>query len=92
MVETQTTFKNNVFVVTVLCKRLKMSNISFLTALFTASLEVSISRYLAQTTNNETLIFFSSRTPTSLIVAHHIYLCFQARMSDESQLAPHTRL
>ncbi len=25
-------------------------------------------------------------------VAHHIHLCFQARMSDESQLAPHPRL
>ena len=25
-------------------------------------------------------------------VAHHIHLCFQARMSDESQLAPHHRL
>ena len=23
---------------------------------------------------------------------HHIHLCFQARMSDESQLAPHPRL
>ena len=25
-------------------------------------------------------------------VAHHIHLCFQDRMSDESQLAPHPRL
>ncbi len=25
-------------------------------------------------------------------VAHHIHLCFQARMSDESHLAPHPRL
>ncbi len=25
-------------------------------------------------------------------VAHHIQLCFQARMSDESQLAPHPTL
>ncbi len=25
-------------------------------------------------------------------VAHHIHLCFQARMSDESQLAPHLTL
>jgi hypothetical protein len=25
-------------------------------------------------------------------VAHHIHLCFQARMSDKSQLAPHPRL
>ncbi len=25
-------------------------------------------------------------------VAHHIHLCFQARMSDESQLAPPPRL
>ena len=25
-------------------------------------------------------------------VAHHIHLCFQARMFDESQLAPHPRL
>ena len=25
-------------------------------------------------------------------VAHHIHLCFQARMSDESLLAPHPRL
>ena len=24
--------------------------------------------------------------------AHSIHLCFQARMSDESQLAPHPRL
>jgi len=26
------------------------------------------------------------------LFAHHIHLCFQARMSDESQLAPHPRL
>ena len=75
MVETQTTFKNNVFVVTVLCKRLKTSNISFLTALFTASLEFSISRYLAQTTNNGTLGSFSSRIPTSLVLLHTTYTC-----------------
>jgi hypothetical protein len=27
-----------------------------------------------------------------VMVAHHMHLCFQARMSDESQLAPHPRL
>jgi len=64
-----------VFVVTVLCKRLKTSNISFLTALFTASLEVSISHYLAQTTNNGTLGSFSSRIPTSLVLLHTTYTC-----------------
>jgi len=62
-----------VFVVTVLCKRLKTSNISFLTALFIASLEVSISRNLAQTTNNGTLGSFSSRIPTSLLLLHTTY-------------------
>ena len=67
--------ENNVFFVTVLCKRLKTSNISFLTALFTASLEVSISRYLAQTTNNGTLGSFSSRIPTSLVLFHTTYTC-----------------
>ncbi len=75
------------FVVTVLCKRLKTSNISFLTALFTASLEVSISHYLAQTTNNGTLGFFEQNSHQLGFVAHHIHLCFQARMFDESQLA-----
>ncbi len=63
------------FVVTALCKRLKMSNISFLTTLFTASLEVSTFRYLAQTTNNETLGSFSNKTPTSLILLHATYTC-----------------
>ena len=54
-----------------------MSNISFLTALsmYTASLEVSTFRYLAQTTNNGTLGSFSNRTPTSLVLLHTTYTC-----------------
>ena len=81
------------FVITVPCKRLKMSNISFLTALFIASLEVSTFGYLAQTTDNRTLYFFFEQNSHQLgSVAHHIHLCFQARMADESQLAPHPRL
>jgi len=54
---------------------LKTSNISFLTALFTASLEASISHYLAQTTNNGTLGSFSSRIPISLVLLHTTYTC-----------------
>ncbi len=48
---------------------------SFLTALFTASLEVSTFRYLVQTTNNGTLGSFSNRTPTSLVLLHTTYTC-----------------
>ena len=81
------------FVVTVLCKRLNMSNISFLTALFTASVEVSTFRYLAQTTNDrDTRLFIEQNFHQLGSVAHRIHLCCQARMSDESQLAPHPRL
>ena len=69
--------------VTVLCKRLKLSNISFLTALFTASLQVSTFCYLAQTTNSGTLGLFLKQNSHQLgSVAHHIHLCFQASMSD----------
>ncbi len=74
--------------VTVLCKRLKLSNISFLTsqsALFTASLEVSTFPYLAQTTNNGTSGSFSNRTPTSLVLLYTTY-------TRESQLARRPRL
>ena len=56
-------------------KRLKMSNISFLTALLTASLEVSTFRYLAQTTNNGTSGSFPNKTPTSLVLLHTTYTC-----------------
>ena len=63
------------FAVTVLCKRLKMSNISFLTALFSASLEVSTFHYSAKTTNNGTSGSFSNRTPTSMILLHTTYTC-----------------
>jgi len=42
---------------------------------FTASLEVSISHYLAQTTNNGTLGSFLSRIPTSLVLLHTTYTC-----------------
>ena len=52
-----------------------MSNISFLTAPFTASLEVSTSHYLAQITNNGTLGSFLNRTPTSLVLSHTTYTC-----------------
>ncbi len=38
-----------------------------------------------------TLGSFSNRTPTNNFVAHHIHLCLQANMSDESQLAPHLK-
>jgi len=55
--------------------RCDLSNISCLTALFTTSLEVSTSRYLAQTTNNGTLGSFSNRTPTSLVLSHTTYTC-----------------
>ena len=54
MIDTKT-LENSVFVVTFLCQRLKMSDISLLTALFTASLEVSTFRYLAHIINNGTL-------------------------------------
>jgi len=54
---------------------LKGSNISFVTALFTASSEVSTFRYLAQATNNGTLGSFSNRTPTSLVLLHTTYTC-----------------
>ncbi len=71
----------------------KMSNISFLTALFTASLEVSTFRYLAQTNyqQRDIRLFVQQNSHQLGIVAHHIHLCFQAKMSGESQLAPHPR-
>ncbi len=37
-------------------------------------------------------LFFEQNSHQLGFVAHHIHLCFQARMSDESQLAPHPRL
>ena len=37
-------------------------------------------------------VFFEQNSHQLGIVAHHIHLCFQPRMSDESRLAPHTRL
>ena len=67
--------ENNVFVVTALCKRLKMSNIPFLIALFAASLEVSTFRYLAQSTNNGTLGSFPNITPTSLVLLQSTCTC-----------------
>ncbi len=36
--------------------------------------------------------FFEQNSHQVAHVAHHIHLCFQARMSDESLLAPHPRL
>ena len=47
--------------------------------------------YLVQTTNNKTLGSFKNSHQLGF-VAHHIHLCFQARVSDESLLAPHPRL
>ena len=49
--------------------------ISLLTAHFTASLEVSTSDYVAQTTNSGTLGSFLNRTPTSLVLSHTTYTC-----------------
>ena len=37
-------------------------------------------------------LFFEQNSHQLGFVAHHIHLCFQARMSDESLLAPHPRL
>ena len=37
-------------------------------------------------------LFFKQNSHQLGLVAHHIHLCFQARMSDEPQLAPHPRL
>ncbi len=37
-------------------------------------------------------LFFEQKTHQLGFFAHHIHLCFQARMSDESLLAPHPRL
>ena len=37
-------------------------------------------------------LFFEQNAHQLGFVAHHIHLCFQARMSDESHLAPHPRL
>ena len=37
-------------------------------------------------------LFFEQNAHQLDFVAHHIHLCFQARMSDESHLAPHPRL
>ncbi len=48
---------------------------SFLTAPFTASLQVSTSHYLAHTTNNGTLGSFLNGTPTSLVLSHTTYTC-----------------
>ncbi len=38
------------------------------------------------------LLFTEQNSHQLGFVAHHIHLCFQARMSDESHLAPHPRL
>jgi len=40
----------------------------------------------------DTRLFFEQNSHQLGFVAHHIHLCFQTRMSDESQLAPHPRL
>ena len=37
-------------------------------------------------------LFFKQNSHQLVFVAHHSDLCFQARMSDESRLAPHPRL
>ncbi len=37
-------------------------------------------------------LFFEQNSHQLGFVAHHIHLCFQARISDESLLAPHPRL
>jgi len=37
-------------------------------------------------------LFFEQNSHQLGFVAHHIHLCSQARMSDESLLAPHPRL
>ena len=36
--------------------------------------------------------FFEQNSHQLAVVAHHIHLCFQARVCDESQLVPHPRL
>ena len=41
---------------------------------------------------SSSLHFFEQSSHQLGFVAHHIHLCFQARMSDESLLAPHPRL
>ena len=65
-----------------------MSDIFFLTALFTASLEVST--LFGPNYQQRDIRLFSEQNSHQLdFVAHHIQLCFQARMSDESLLAPH---
>ena len=81
--------RTKVFAVTVLCKRSKTGNISFLSP---CSL-VSTSCYLAKTINNRNLCFFLDRTPTSLISLHATYLsAFNPGYLMESQLGAHPRL
>ena len=51
------------------------------------------SKHMDITTNSGTLsAFFEQNSHELGFAAHHIHLCSQARMSDESQLAPHPRL
>ena len=81
------------FVVTALCKQLKMSSISFLTALFYSIIRGQHFSLCDPNYQQQNIrLFFEQNSHQLGFVAHHIHLCFQARMSDESQLAPHPRL
>ncbi len=85
--------ENNVFVVTVLCKRLKTSNISFFDCPFYSIIRGQhFSLFGPNYQQRDLRLFFEQNSHQLGFVAHHIHLCFQARMSDESQLAPHPRL
>ncbi len=79
------------FVVTVLCKWSKMSNITFLTALFSSIAGQRFSLFGPYYQSQDLRLFSEQNSHQLAFVAHHMPQCFQSRVSDGSQLAPHPR-